>query len=199
MEEWRDIRGYEGLYQVSNEGRVRSLDRVIRKINGRQQTYKGRILSPIKHKCSKQQEGTYYNHYYLTKDGKQKWFEVHRLVAEAFIPNPHAYTVVHHKNHNPQDNRAENLEWINNEEHNAIHQTDRITAVVEKLSKTVFQYDLYGKLVRIWSSIHEIARELGYSNGTISVCCNGGYFDKKRNKWVDRLQYKGYKWSYEPL
>lgn len=66
-------------------------------------------------------------------------------------------------------------------------------------SKLVYQYTMENILVAIWPSAREAARELNFSQGCISICCNGGFYSKQRNKWVNRKQYNGYKWSYEPL
>ena len=93
--EWKEIKGYEGLYEVSNMGEVRSLPR---------QGTKGRIL--------KQHERKGYLRVALTKDHKTTWCSVNRLVAEAFIPNPNNLEQVDHINSNRLDNRAENLQWL---------------------------------------------------------------------------------------
>ena len=68
-----------------------------------------------------------------------------------------------------------------------------------KTSMPIYQYTLDGKLVAVYPSAREAARELGYSQGNISLCCNGGFYSKARGKWINRIQYNGYKWSYVPL
>lgn len=100
---WRDIKDFEGIYQVSNLGRVRSLARWIKRKDGKTIYRKGRILKP--------QTGSGYQTVYFRVGNKQKWFYVHRLVAEAFIPNPDNLPQVNHINENRMDNRVENLEW----------------------------------------------------------------------------------------
>lgn len=65
--------------------------------------------------------------------------------------------------------------------------------------KIVYQYSIDGKLINVFKSVNEAARQTGYNISEISVCCHGGKFNKKRNKWVNVTQYKGYKWSYKPL
>lgn len=155
-EEWKSIKGYEGLYEISNFGRVKSL----LGWNGRKYIQRERILAPYK-----QQSNKYYSRSVvkLTKDNKTKDFKVHRLVAEAFIPNPNNYRVVNHIDGNPLNNNAENLEWctqkmnikhaINNElTITRIKTIDRETMV--ELLNNNFNYD-------------EIAEILGVAKGTV--------------------------------
>ena len=102
---WKDIVGYEGLYQVSNKGRVRSLKRLINQKNGFKYYLEGKILSmPL---------SAGYPTVCLYKNGTQKHIRVHRLVAETFIPNPHDYKVVNHIDCGRTNNCVENLEWCN--------------------------------------------------------------------------------------
>ena len=108
IEEWKDIEGYEGLYQVSSLGRIKSFDRIIKyKKNNKIITYlkKGRIMKP-------HNNGRDYLNVSLIKDGNiQKHLYIHIIVAKAFIPNPYNLEQVNHKNFNKTDNRVENLEW----------------------------------------------------------------------------------------
>ena len=167
-ERWKDIRGYEGLYQVSNYGRVRSLER---RVNWKNTTrlIKEKILNPLVSN----------NRLYARLcNGVQIDFEIHRLVAEAFIPNPNGYDVVHHIDHNPHNNRVENLRWMNKGEHTAMH-------TIENLSKKVYQYTLDGKLVKIWKSTNECGRN-GFNQARVSLCCLG------KGK-----THKGFKWNYK--
>ncbi len=95
MEIWKDIKDYEGLYQVSNLGRVKSL--------GNSNTRKEKILKPV-----------YHARYYqvtLSKNNVCIQYRIHRLVAEAFIPNPKHLPIINHKDENPLNNCVENLEW----------------------------------------------------------------------------------------
>lgn len=100
IEEWRNIREFEGWYQVSNDGKIRSLDRDI--IDGRK--IKGKLL-----KQYVDEQG--YKRVRLCRGGKHFNKQVHRLVADAFIPNPFNLPVINHVDENPGNNRVENLEW----------------------------------------------------------------------------------------
>lgn len=102
QEIWKNIKGYEGAYQISNLGNVRSLDRYVKDKN-RTQFIKGKRLK-------KGKRNTYYV-ISLNKNGSRKSYQIHRLVAEAFIPNPNNYPVVNHIDENRTNNRIENLEW----------------------------------------------------------------------------------------
>ena len=102
---WKPVVGYEKYYEVSNLGRVRSLDRVMTSTTGKQFVKKGRVLRQTKNKS---------NGYFMLSfrvEGNTKTFTVHRLVATAFVENPNGLGVVNHKNEVKSDNRPENLEW----------------------------------------------------------------------------------------
>ena len=104
MEEWRYIEGYEGLYQVSNEGRIKSLNREIVYKDGRKKILPEKILHNFLSDLG-------YYHVMLSKNGIPKRYKVHRLVAKAFIPNPNDLPIINHKDENPKNNTVENLEW----------------------------------------------------------------------------------------
>lgn len=104
IEEWREIEGYEGLYQVSNLGRVRSLDRVVMKSNSVLLPVKGRILKP-------RPDNGGYIRVCLSKNAIEIDYSVHRLVAMAFLSNPYNLPEVNHKDENKRNNCVENLEW----------------------------------------------------------------------------------------
>ncbi|UOL47443.1 hypothetical protein vBVpPvVp04M_00055 [Vibrio phage vB_Vp_PvVp04_M] len=101
MEEFRDISGYEGLYQISNFGRVRSVDRLVTYSNGTSRLHKGIIRKPSI--CE-------YNMIVLSKNGKLKTKKISRLVASHFIENPHNLRVVNHIDGNKHNDKVENLE-----------------------------------------------------------------------------------------
>lgn len=173
MEEiWKDIKDYEGLYQISSLGRVKSL------------WYgKERILKLGKDKDN-------YLTTNLCKEGKIKIFKVHRLVAQTFIPNPNNYPCVNHKDENKQNNTVENLEWCTHKYNvnygTAIERrTDKLLNR-EDLSKKVYQYTKDGEFVKEWESTKECERKNGFYHSTVSACCNG------------KLKtYKGFIWKYK--
>lgn len=111
-EEWRDVKGYEGYYQVSNFGRVMGLPRKInRRVHGRllQQSIHTRIFKPIAHTNG-------YHQVILSKNGDKRHFFVHRLVAQAFITQPLESLEVNHINGDKKDNTINNLEWVTHKE-----------------------------------------------------------------------------------
>lgn len=102
---WKDIKGYEGLYQVSNLGRIKSLQRYRISKSGTNQNVNEKIL---KQSCGKTNK---YLNVTLAKNKKNKTFQIHRLAALNFIPNPNNYPQVNHKDGNKQNNCVDNLEW----------------------------------------------------------------------------------------
>ena len=146
MEIWKTLKGYEGDYEVSNMGNVRSVDKVFTcyslRGNGiHERTRYGRVLQP-----SIQNNG--YCVVWLSRNGKVKAHTVHRLIATTFIENPNNYYCVNHKNGNKTDNRVENLEWLNRSTHQSIHNT-------ENKKKLTYQYTLDNTLVKEWKSVKE--------------------------------------------
>lgn len=163
MEEWKDINGYEGLYQISNYGSVRSLN----------YNHTGCI------KNMRLSMGTYgYLQTCLTKNNHRSTKKIHRLVADAFIPNPNNYKEVNHKDENKTNNYVDNLEWCSAKYNN--NYGTRITRV----SKEYLQLDLDGNLIAVWKSSKAIERELGFDRRHINRCCAGG-----------RPTAYGYKWK----
>lgn len=177
-DKWLPIKGYEGLYEVSNTGKVRSLDRMVRNSSGN-----GTKLSPGK--ILKQSDvGNGYLRVDLCKNGEIKHFAVHRLVASSFVKNPENLPMVNHKDENKENNSAENLEWCT-AKYNSNYGT-RSKRISEKLSvskcKPVAQY-LDGILIAVFPSM--IAAGHITDPGHIGACCNG-----------KRKQAGGFKWAY---
>ena len=125
---WKDIKDYEGLYQVSNLGRVKSLDRVTISITNIKFRFKGQIL--------KGDNDRKYLRYRLCKNNKTKVFSGHRLVAIMFIDNPNKKPCVNHIDGNPSNNKINNLEWCSYSE-NEKHSYDILGKVnpIRKLSE----------------------------------------------------------------
>ena len=123
MEEWKDVNGYEGMYQISNKGNVRSLDRI---------SYHKRGVSRYKGKPKKKRMSTFgYWMVSFSKENKSKNFYVHKLMGIAFIPNPKNKKFINHKNGIKTDNQLENLEWVTHSE-NMNHELDTGLRVMPK-------------------------------------------------------------------
>ena len=167
-EEWRDVAGYEGLYQVSSEGRVKSLERKGCK--------RERILKPKTNRYGYLIVGLY-------AGGKRKMFFVHRLVCQAFHDNPENKLDVNHINENKTDNRACNLEWSTRKE-NCNHGTRNVRMAIAK-SRPIAQYTLNGKLLKVWPSTAEVERRAGFDHSAISKAANG-----------NRKTAYGFRWKY---
>lgn len=172
-EQWKDIPGFEGWYQASNQGRIRSVNRLINyKKQGCIYLTKGKILSP---KTTK----TGYLEVVLVKNGVRYNRTVHRLVAITFIDNPNDYPVINHINEIKTDNRVENLEWCTVRQNTEAYTTQR---------NVVYQYDLQGNLVKVWNSITRAAESIGTDKTGIQHCCSG------------KLKtFKNYIWTYCPI
>lgn len=164
---WKDVVGYEGLYQVSNYGRIKSLYNYKR--NGTN------ILTP-RYKHGYYQIG-------LRKNKKRKWLAVHRLVAKAFIPNPENLPCVNHKDENKTNNCVYNLEWCTHSYNNTYH--NRHKKVADKNSIPVLQYSTSGELLKEYKSVSEAARQNSMSAGNISSCCSNrkGYYTRGGFIW----------------
>lgn len=175
---WKDIEGYEGLYQVSNLGNVKSLEKKIVRSSGRNYIAKEKILK--KDKCRG------YLRVSLIKNKKQIHKLVHRLVAEAFIPNPKNYNEINHKDENKLNNCVDNLEWCTRK-YNSNYGTRCLRISKNRRNKKkINQYDLNGNFIKTWNSAVDIRNYYNaYNTGHITKCCQGIY-----------KQMYGYRWEY---
>ena len=128
----------------------------------------------------------------LYEGGKQQRYLVHRLVADAFIPNPHNLPICHHIDHNPLNNRVDNLMWMSVEDHLKIHEADKIRGTKENQSITVEMCNPDSmEVIQTFPSLMETVRITGFSSGAISAACNGKYSTNKGHI------YKDFYWRYK--
>ena len=170
MEEWRDIKGFEGKYMVSNLGRVKSLNY--------NHTGKEGILKGVDY-------GYGYLYVSLTKDGKVKQYSINRLVAQAFLENPDNLPEVNHKDEDKTNNRVENLEWCSRS-YNINYGTRNKEAgkkIGKKLSKAVFSVNKESGLIMWWQSAHEAEKYTGIAQSSICACCKGRYKSAGGHIW----------------
>lgn len=164
---WKDIRDYEGIYEISNFGRVKREKKIL--------------------KSSKNSMGYYLVS--LSKNGKSKTYSIHRLVAETFIPNPSNFSCVNHKDENKENNKLDNLEWCtyqyNTTYRNAIKKRLKTFEKNSKLSIPIIQYDKEENLIKEWKSIRCVEKKLKIDSGSITKVCKG-----------KRLSAGGYVWKY---
>lgn len=169
QEEWREIKEYEGIYQVSNKGRVKVLPRYKTLHHGSGYWSKEKVLKPSK-------RGGYCI-VVLRKDHKRKTYSVHRLVAQAFIPNPENKEQVNHKNGIRDDNDVQNLEW-NTCSENIVHSYQKLNRASSHGGKqnkypNVCQLSLNGFLLGVFNSLTQAQRKTGVSRFHISEVVNG--------------------------
>ena len=167
MEEvWNDIKGYEGMYQVSSFGNVRSMN------------YRGtgtiKNLVPKVNNCGR-----------LWVELKGKPLLIHRLVAIAFIPNEHDYPEINHKDENPKNNHVDNLEWCTSEYNKKVYSGRKSHGRPRIRTRRVAQLDFNGGIVKHWNDSRTIENETGMKQWSIIQCCDG----KRKTAY-------GYKWQY---
>ena len=170
MEEiWKPIKGFDS-YEVSNMGRVRSVDRYVQGGTVRMQTmfFKGEM------KALRKRKDGYMDVKLWEKGGANNYkrFLVHRLVAEAFIPNPNNLKLINHKNEDKTDNRVENLEWCTKTYNNTYGSRKGRIMNMDEVKK-VAQMDMDGNVIATYPTIAEAARSVGCSKATISYACSG--------------------------
>ena len=177
MEIWKDIKGYEGLYQVSNYGRVKRLSRRIN--GGHNQGGTGRVVPEKILKPYLLPTG-YYD-FSLIKNGKYKHHSLHRLIAEAFIPNPHNFPEIDHIDRNTLNNDLSNLRWVDKKVQN---NNRDLSNMIDKYSKPILQHK-EGVVIKEWDSIADAGRA-GFTSSQICLCCQG-----------KRKSHKGFQWKYK--
>lgn len=168
---WKSIVGYEGLYEVSNHGNVRSLDRVIVENN----TKKERLIKGVTLSAANSKRG--YRVVVLCKDGTEKMRNVHQLVAESFISNPENKHCINHKDFNRLNNHVDNLEWCTYAENN-LHSIEE-----GKKGRTVIQFTKDGEFVQQFDSIKRAESHTGIASQNISKVCKGERESAGEYKW----------------
>lgn len=158
---YKAIKGYEGIYEVNESGQIRSIDRIVERKDGRTRKYKGKEL-----KLQMGRDG--YAIIRLNKNGVAKNYQVHRLVAKTFLPNPDNLPEIHHKNHDRKDNRVENLQWVTIYEQRDSHWR----AAISK-AKGVRLRVVGNGIDKIFISAHEIKRELGVNHSNALQVAKG--------------------------
>lgn len=178
-EQWRPIPQYEGLYEISTFGKVRSIALYTNH----------HTLVMRKSAIMLKQEITVdgYSRVVLCKNGMKKHMAVHRLVALTYIPNPNNLPQVNHKDENPQNNSVDNLEWCTGKQNcnYGLHR-QRISQRLNTkhhLSKPVARLDTSGNIIETFKSTREAARKIGVRSENISRCCNGKYKLVCGSKW----------------
>lgn len=188
---WKPIKDYEGLYEISNFGKVKSLSRNIYNLKNKKfnRKTKEKILN-----CVSNKKG--YLTIQLYKNGKQKQYFVHRLVAQAFINNFQNKPQINHIDGNKKNNKVDNLEWVSNLENNkhswliglrtnntVCHKNNK-----DKRLTSIIQYSLNGLILKKWNCINDVTKKYGYNHSNIIACC--------KNK---RATAYGFVWKYKKI
>lgn len=173
QEIWKDVEEFNGVYKISNLGRLKSISRTVKHPKG-SCVLKEKFLSQVINKKG-------YIEFQITYNGKHYSRKAHRLVADAFISNPLSLPQVNHINGDKTDNRVENLEWCNNSK----NQRHAVRIGLRK-TMTVLQFDLSGNLINEWKSASDAERVLGIRHNHILEACNG-----------KRKTHKGFIWKFK--
>ena len=169
VEEWRDVKGYENLYQVSRKGKVRS-------------SHKGywEVLTSVVNRHG-------YNQYLFHKDGKRKNMRGNRLVAEAYIPNPDNLPFLNHKDENPANDCVDNLEWCTCEYNNNYGTLPERRSKFNPKNRPVCMFDVDGTFIREFYNVNDAAKYIGGNHPCVSRACSGQSITYKNKIWC----YKG--------
>lgn len=171
LETWKNIEGYEGIYQVSNLGKVKSLSR----FDGNHHFRAEKVLKPF-------DIGNGYFRVNLFKNGKVKHAYIHRLVAKAFVSNVEGKSIVNHLNEDPSDNKATNLAWATTKEN--VNYGTAVNRRSQKCKKPIIRIDVGSGEEFFYDSFCSAEKD-GFNRSAIYNCCS------KRAK-----THKGYKWEY---
>lgn len=181
VEEWRDIEGFEGIYQVSSFGRVRGLDRYVRQKNkyGSMMDVfiRGVIIKPFNVNSG-------YSYVFLKRRKEHLSFGIHRLVAKAFIPNPNGLRYVNHKDENKKNNHVDNLEWCTCQYNNTYGSVKERQVANLPTKKAVIQMAISGEVIAEYPTIKAAARAVGASSICISRCCRGKIQTSQGFRWA---------------
>lgn len=178
IEIWKPVVGYEGLYEVSSFGRVRSVDRIL-PLGNSTRFHMGKVMSLRTRKEDGRKDVM------LARDGVLKRHKVHRLVAEAFIPNPDNLPEVNHKDEDPANNHATNLEWCDRWYNT--HYGRYSEKISEAMSKPIMQIK-DGVVIKVWKNIQEASRHFSI-NGNITGNIGFGLKDSSKRPY-------GFEWRY---
>lgn len=191
---WKDIKGYEGCYQVSSFGRVRSLERDVITPSGRIYHYKGQLIT------NNVSSPKNYVKVTLCNGFSQKKISIHRLVAEVFVPNPDCLPEIDHIDGDRHNNIASNLRWVNRKENMANEITKQKMSLAFSLPKSnkqiahtrslsclnmkpVAMLDDNGNIIKRFESIKQAAMETKSNPSCIGGVCLGRYKTANGNKW----------------
>ena len=166
IEIWKDIEGYEGLYQVSNRGRVKSLSRKVTNA----------MFSINEHFVKVVDNGHGYKSVSLWKDNKGKHFYVHRLVALAFVPNSNGYKYINHKDEDKSNNDVSNLEWCTAKYNcNYGNHTKKLkkSYILNGNNRPIDVYDMNGVFLKTFDCSNDVCRELNIERRSLYSVCQG--------------------------
>lgn len=164
IEQWKEIKGFDGLYSISTNGKVRANAKIVSTENG-----VTRCMEP--HEMSQYVGRNGYLRVNLSKGKVRTSYPIHRLVAQTFIPNPMKLSIVNHKNENKHDNRVCNLEWCTNTYNLKYGTTQRRR--VKKIGHKVIVTDLNGNNAKAYISIREAAKATGCPLSEVYKVCIG--------------------------
>ncbi len=181
MEIWKDIKDFEGYYQISNLGNVKSL---IRKGNLHE-----KVLKPTKCTAGYLQVSLFKNNISYPR-------RIHRLIAEAFIPNPKNLPMINHINEIKTDNSVSNLEWCDNK-YNCNHGTRTERIFLKERGRPVIQLSKQGEFIKEYPSARIACKETGVSQEAIRRVCNGKYYESKAKKYYNSIFGGGFKWKWK--